>query len=85
MMRFFDKQSFFSSPPRKRGSRGDSPSLALDSRFRGNDDRKTGLAKCVQALAVLLIVLAVAACGKKGPPAPPPDQPNTYPKTYPKE
>jgi predicted small lipoprotein YifL len=39
----------------------------------------------LQALAVLLIVLAVAACGKKGPPAPPPDQPNTYPKTYPKE
>ncbi|HKS89955.1 MAG TPA: cobyrinate a,c-diamide synthase, partial [Stellaceae bacterium] len=26
------------SPPRKRGSRGDRPSLALDSRWRGNDD-----------------------------------------------
>ncbi len=36
-------------------------------------------------LAMLLIVAALAACGKRGPPSPPPGQPNTYPQTYPKE
>ena len=36
-------------------------------------------------LALLLIVLALAACGKKGAPQPPPGEPNTFPQTYPKE
>jgi predicted small lipoprotein YifL len=36
-------------------------------------------------LALGLIVLALAACGKKGPPQPPPGEPNTYPQNYPKE
>jgi predicted small lipoprotein YifL len=36
-------------------------------------------------LALLLVVVALAACGKKGPPAPPPGVPNTYPQTYPKQ
>ena len=36
-------------------------------------------------MAVLLIALALAACGKKGPPQPPPDVPNTYPRSYPSE
>ena len=36
-------------------------------------------------LALGLVVLMLAACGKKGPPQPPPGVPNTYPKTYPKE
>ena len=34
-------------------------------------------------LAVLLLGLALAACGKKGDPQPPPDVPNTYPRVYP--
>jgi predicted small lipoprotein YifL len=38
-----------------------------------------------RALSVLLIAVALAACGKKGPPQPPPDVPNTYPRTYPSE
>jgi predicted small lipoprotein YifL len=38
-----------------------------------------------RALSVLLIAVALAGCGKKGPPQPPPDVPNTYPRTYPSE
>ena len=37
----------------------------------------------IRIVAALLVVVAVAACGKKGPPQPPSDQPNTYPKSYP--
>lgn len=36
-------------------------------------------------LALVLVVVALAACGKKGPPQPPPGQPVTYPQQYPKE
>jgi hypothetical protein len=37
------------------------------------------------ALCVLLVSLALAGCGKRGPPDPPPDVPNTYPRPYPSE
>ena len=36
-------------------------------------------------VALGLVLLALAACGKKGSPQPPPGQPNTYPQHYPKE
>jgi hypothetical protein len=36
-----------------------------------------------RALILLLIVVMLAGCGKKGAPQPPPDGPNTYPRTYP--
>ncbi len=36
-------------------------------------------------LALLLVVSALAACGKKGPPQPPPGVPNTFPQSYPKQ
>ena len=36
-----------------------------------------------RVLILLLIVFALAGCGKKGSPQPPPDEPNTYPRTYP--
>ena len=36
-------------------------------------------------IALLLIAVALAGCGKKGNPQPPPDVPNTYPRTYPSE
>ncbi len=42
----------------------------------------TGLSR---VLAIALIALALAACGKKGPPQPPPGEPNTYPQNYPKQ
>lgn len=36
-------------------------------------------------LALALIALALAGCGKKAPPGPPPGVPNTYPRHYPAE
>jgi predicted small lipoprotein YifL len=44
--------------------------------LRGNDGWK-------KVLAVVLVALAVAGCGKKGQPSPPPGVPNTYPQNYP--
>jgi predicted small lipoprotein YifL len=39
--------------------------------------------KIARVLILLIVVLGLAGCGKKGTPQPPPDQPNTYPRTYP--
>jgi predicted small lipoprotein YifL len=39
--------------------------------------------KVATALVLLLLVLALAGCGKRGSPQPPADEPNTYPRTYP--
>ena len=36
-------------------------------------------------VALLLIAVALAGCGKKGNPLPPPGVPDTYPRTYPSE
>ncbi|HEY1504608.1 MAG TPA: lipoprotein [Stellaceae bacterium] len=35
--------------------------------------------------AVTLVALALAGCGKKGPPGPPPGVPNIYPQVYPQQ
>ena len=40
-------------------------------------------AKFARVLVLLLVVLVLAGCGKKGAPQPPPDEPNTFPRTYP--
>jgi predicted small lipoprotein YifL len=40
-----------------------------------------GTARRIAAAA--LVALALAGCGKKGPPGPPPGVPNTYPTNYP--
>jgi predicted small lipoprotein YifL len=37
----------------------------------------------IRLIAVLLIAVALAGCGKKGAPQPPPDEPNTFPRSYP--
>ena len=36
-------------------------------------------------LALCLVALALASCGKKAAPSPPPGEPNTYPRAYPSE
>jgi predicted small lipoprotein YifL len=41
--------------------------------------------KTARALILLIIVLALAGCGKKGSPQPPPGEPDTYPRIYPNE
>ena len=41
--------------------------------------------KIAGAIVLLLAVLALTGCGKKGNPQPPPGVPNTYPRTYPSD
>ena len=36
-------------------------------------------------LMLLVLLLPLAACGKKNAPVAPPDEPNTYPRSYPRE
>jgi hypothetical protein len=36
-------------------------------------------------LAVLVLSMVLAGCGKRNAPEPPPDVPNTYPRPYPSE
>jgi predicted small lipoprotein YifL len=42
-------------------------------------------AAALLALFLALLVLPLAACGKKGAPSPPADEPSTYPRSYPRE
>jgi hypothetical protein len=39
----------------------------------------------VFAGVAIILVLAIAGCGKRNAPQPPPDAPNTYPRPYPNE
>ena len=36
-------------------------------------------------LLAFVVALALAGCGKRGPPEPPPGEPVTYPRSYPSE
>jgi len=36
-----------------------------------------------RTLLLLVVLLALSGCGKRGSPQTPPDEPNTYPRTYP--
>jgi len=37
------------------------------------------------ALTLLLAILVLDACGKRGEPSPPPDEPNVFPRVYPRQ
>ena len=65
--------------PRLRGEGGARVSGRVRGRF-GRDPPYLGI-----SLLALLAALALAACGRKGPPEPPPDVPNTFPRPYPSE
>ncbi|GGF46691.1 hypothetical protein GCM10011611_61360 [Aliidongia dinghuensis] len=39
--------------------------------------------RILRLAGVLMVVLSLAACGKKGAPMAPKDEPNTYPRAYP--
>ena len=41
------------------------------------------MATFARVLAIMLVVLMLASCGKKSAPQPPTDVPNTYPQAYP--
>ena len=41
--------------------------------------------RCAALLFVVVVSLALAGCGKRGPPEPPPGEPVTYPRNYPSE
>jgi len=41
--------------------------------------------RIARTLTLLVIVLALAGCGKKGAPQPPDGVPNTYPRAYPSD
>jgi predicted small lipoprotein YifL len=43
------------------------------------------MSTATRVIAAALVALALAGCGKKGPPQPPPGVPNTYPQTYPQQ
>jgi len=49
--------------------------------FRVSGSRHGKLA--FRLLAVLLIAVALAGCGKKGSPQAPADEPSTFPRSYP--
>lgn len=53
----------------------------------GRGERTTG-ARFVRAgrtVMLIMLALALADCGKKGPPQPPPNVPHVYPRSYPRE
>jgi predicted small lipoprotein YifL len=47
--------------------------------------RKSPWRRGLLALFVLVALLALDACGKRGEPSPPPDEPNIYPRAYPRQ
>ena len=53
----------------------------MSARFAGSRPN----AVVVHGLAIVLVALMLAGCGKKGSPLPPPGEPNTYPSAYPVE
>ena len=57
-------------------------------RVCGPDRRRAAKARALRAcgaVALLLVAVGLAACGKKGVPEPPPGVPNVYPRPYPRE
>lgn len=55
------------------------------SRIREIAANRRGTVTVSRIVAVMIVALLLAGCGKKGNPSAPADQPNTYPRSYPSD
>jgi hypothetical protein len=69
------------SPAQASGARSDE-TVGPGIRRYGGGGPALGRA-CIGAVVLLALGLALAGCGRKGPPQPPPGVPDTYPRVYP--
>jgi hypothetical protein len=68
------------SPPPSPRLRGEG-----ETRFSGRVRGRRGHDRRTLVAFFFVLPLALAGCGKRGPPEPPPGEPVTYPRPYPSE
>jgi hypothetical protein len=63
---------------------GDASGAKLSAVWRHRAPKRRALRAC-GTVALLVMAVGLADCGKKGPPVAPPGVPDVYPRTYPRE